>query len=401
MSNYTIELGKLIKMGYNIFDDSWSTFVPEHKPELCDKIIRHYYFYEIGQETPDRFKHYLNEQLALIMPYYNQLYESELVKLTPLYNTFLEEEGNTDRHTKNNLSKVNRIDSMSIRQMAQSLQKLYDDEVNGTRNRGDIYNSDWSEDKTGKENITENENRDTTLSIKQDTTDSKTVTDDKTVTENNTINEVMKDVQEGTKDTTANSNTTTSSTRRYSDTPQGEITASGGLSIDAQYLTNYTQDNGTQQVTSTGKETVNNTDDKTTDTTETKNQTTKDNEKTDATGDLNRTEKTDENIDKTKDRTYSEDTTGTKKDTTNEDETTKDTTSSTEKQFENGSTQDNGSSTSAGDENKVENEDIKHKVVKQGFTVSQSELLREWRKTFINIDEKIIRELGVNFMGVF
>lgn len=73
VSRYTMELGKLVGSGYEIFDDSWTTFVEMHKKELCDKIIRHYFFCEIGQETPDRFKHYLNEHLARIMPYYNQL----------------------------------------------------------------------------------------------------------------------------------------------------------------------------------------------------------------------------------------------------------------------------------------------------------------------------------------
>lgn len=90
VSRYTMELGKLVGSGYEIFDDSWTTFVEMHKTELCDKIIRHYFFYEIGQETPDRFKHYLNEHLARIMPYYNQLYKSELLEIIPLYNHFLE-----------------------------------------------------------------------------------------------------------------------------------------------------------------------------------------------------------------------------------------------------------------------------------------------------------------------
>ena len=47
MSRYTMELGKLVGSGYEIFDDSWTTFVEMHKKELCDKIIRHYFFYEI------------------------------------------------------------------------------------------------------------------------------------------------------------------------------------------------------------------------------------------------------------------------------------------------------------------------------------------------------------------
>ena len=49
------ELGQLVSTGYQVFDDTWSTYIPEHKSELCAKIVRHYFFYEIGQDTPDKF----------------------------------------------------------------------------------------------------------------------------------------------------------------------------------------------------------------------------------------------------------------------------------------------------------------------------------------------------------
>lgn len=57
-----------------IFDDSWTTYDPEHKDELCKKILRHYWMREIGEETPSLWKMQLNEYLAEIMPKYNIMY---------------------------------------------------------------------------------------------------------------------------------------------------------------------------------------------------------------------------------------------------------------------------------------------------------------------------------------
>lgn len=400
MSKYTIELGKLVKSGFQPFDDTWETFVPEHKAELCDKILRHYWFYEIGQETPDRFKHYLNEQLALMMPYYNQLYKSELESIIPLYNLFIEESVDTDRNLVNNLTKVDRRDTISIRQMAQSLQRLSDSEANEDRNLGTTHNKDWSENKTGSENITEKETRDTDTTTDQDTTEKTVSSSTKDVVGKDVLEETVNDAQDGTKDTTAKSDTTTGSTRLYSDTPQANITAEG-MSINEQYLTNYTRESGNQHVTSSGKETVHNTDDKTTNSTKDSTETTTESSTTDVTGTLDKTENTDETIDRTKNRTWKEDTIGNETAKGTEDETTKDTETATVKQFENGSTQNNDSSTTAGDEHSHEKEDVKHKKNQKGFTVSQSELLQAWRKTFLNIDAEIIRKLGNNFMGVF
>lgn len=56
---------------YPIFDEA-------HRKVLNDKIIRHYYTREIGAETTGRFKMFVKEAMHLIMPYYNQLYLSEL-----------------------------------------------------------------------------------------------------------------------------------------------------------------------------------------------------------------------------------------------------------------------------------------------------------------------------------
>ena len=58
----------------------------EHRALLFKKILLHYYSREIGYETVGLWKLKLNTKLMEIMPYYNQLYESELVKYDPLKN---------------------------------------------------------------------------------------------------------------------------------------------------------------------------------------------------------------------------------------------------------------------------------------------------------------------------
>lgn len=400
MAKYTMELRQLVKSGYNIFDDTWNTFIPEHKAELCDKIIRHYWFNEIGQETPDRFKHYLNEQLALIMPYYNQLYKSELEEIIPLFNLFIDENENTDRVRANNLTKVNKSDTINIRQMAQSLQRLSDSEANQNRDLDTTGTKNWEEHKVGNEKETENQTRDTDTTTDQDTTEKTVFSSTKDTVGKEVFNETMSDTQDGTKDTTGHSDTTTGSTRLYSDTPQANITAQG-MSINEQYLTNYTRESGTQTVDSTGKETVHNQENKTTDHTKDNTETETTSSTTDVTGTLDKTENTDETIDKTRNKDWTEDTNGNEDTKGTEDETIKDTETETVKQYENGSTQDNGSTTSAGDEKSDEKEGVKHSKAQKGFTVSQAELLIAWRKTFLNIDAEIIKLLGGNFIGVF
>ena len=58
-----------------IFTDTWATYNPEHKTELCDKILKHYYFREIGVETVPLWIFMLNRKLTEIMPKYNKMYE--------------------------------------------------------------------------------------------------------------------------------------------------------------------------------------------------------------------------------------------------------------------------------------------------------------------------------------
>lgn len=79
-------LGDLVDHGYPVFDDTWTTYVKEYKPVLIEKIIREYRFNEICCPTPDRFRHYINTHLAKIMPYYNQMYASELIRFDPMLN---------------------------------------------------------------------------------------------------------------------------------------------------------------------------------------------------------------------------------------------------------------------------------------------------------------------------
>lgn len=177
-----------------IFTSKAPFFDESYRSVLCQKILKHYYLREICCETVGIWKLWMNERLETIMPYYNKLYESELIKFEPLNDV--------------------------------NLTRKHDRTVDGTEER----NGETSDTANGTREITNNGTKNTT---------------------NNGTREVT-----GTNDTkeTATSDTTTSAesneTKRdlYSDTPQGAIT---GLENE-NYLTNARKI--TDNVTSSGSE---------------------------------------------------------------------------------------------------------------------------------------------------
>jgi len=85
MSKYTILLGDLVGRDYyenntnitkyNLNMDKYPIFDENYRNTLNKKIYDHYRFREIGQETPDLFRHYLNTTMNEIMSYYNEIYK--------------------------------------------------------------------------------------------------------------------------------------------------------------------------------------------------------------------------------------------------------------------------------------------------------------------------------------
>lgn len=66
------------------YDGSTATFnfaSATYRDYLNQKIIDHYFGYEIGFETPQMFKHYFNTKLREIMPYYNNKYYNIMIAI--------------------------------------------------------------------------------------------------------------------------------------------------------------------------------------------------------------------------------------------------------------------------------------------------------------------------------
>lgn len=86
MADFTIELrdvcarysdAELGLEAYPIFDEAYR--------QHLNKLIKdHYWFRETAYETVAMFAHQLGHRLELVMPYYNQLYESTRIKFDPL-----------------------------------------------------------------------------------------------------------------------------------------------------------------------------------------------------------------------------------------------------------------------------------------------------------------------------
>lgn len=76
MSKYTVTLRQIIQSGFDIGLKDYPIYNEEHRETLNNMIINHYLMSEIGQETPELFKIYLNNTMNEIMPRYNLMYKA-------------------------------------------------------------------------------------------------------------------------------------------------------------------------------------------------------------------------------------------------------------------------------------------------------------------------------------
>lgn len=116
MSKYTtevrylceVEYGTNQSLGFNSINDVITAAAPKvfnfdfpmfdeaYRLPLEIKILRHYYTREICEESVGLWKLRLQDRLNMIMPYYNQLYSSELIQFNPMYDVDLTKESTKD-----------------------------------------------------------------------------------------------------------------------------------------------------------------------------------------------------------------------------------------------------------------------------------------------------------------
>ena len=81
MAKYSMEISEMIENPLTpLFHFDYDFYCDDQlvKKKFEQKFIDHYFFYEIGCETHARWSQMLKARLNLIMPYYKQLYETEL-----------------------------------------------------------------------------------------------------------------------------------------------------------------------------------------------------------------------------------------------------------------------------------------------------------------------------------
>ena len=85
MANFTMEIREMMSQplinGVFTFDYEFYSDNIQYKETFEKLFISHFYFREIGFETPERFKVKLQSKLNLIMPYYRQLAMTEWEKV--------------------------------------------------------------------------------------------------------------------------------------------------------------------------------------------------------------------------------------------------------------------------------------------------------------------------------
>ena len=104
MAKYTITIKSLLDNNFDFGLQNYPIFNESYRNILNNNILNHYYENEIGFETANLFKFYLNQKLNEIMPYYNILYtaQEDIIKDKLFDNVDLKETSNRINKTNTN-----------------------------------------------------------------------------------------------------------------------------------------------------------------------------------------------------------------------------------------------------------------------------------------------------------
>lgn len=83
MAIYTMTVRELSEQGFDFGLQNYPIWDESAREALNNAIIQHYYFREIGLETPQLFRFFLNRAMNEIMPYYCELWKTTQYNIDP------------------------------------------------------------------------------------------------------------------------------------------------------------------------------------------------------------------------------------------------------------------------------------------------------------------------------
>ncbi|MBO7731579.1 MAG: hypothetical protein J6S67_03480 [Methanobrevibacter sp.] len=257
----------IVKAAPKIFNFDFPIFDESYRLPLETKILRHFYTREIGEETVGLWKLRMQDTLCNVMPYYNKLYESELITFNPLYDVDL-----TTKHKGSN----DTVDDRSR-----------DENVNGTRGTDRIesysdsrkynvsdsgsssVNRESNEDSINSNEIKENKNSNVKNSGNSSQINENVELETRDLKDSENRNAMQNESKHQTGTDTTNGSVSHDEWNLYSDTPQGGLTGierandTVGDVAENAYLTNARHIYGNQNTTNNITGTVSNSDNST------------------------------------------------------------------------------------------------------------------------------------------
>lgn len=222
-----------------VFDFEFPIFDESYRNVLCTKILRHYYTREICEETVGLWKLRLETKLNEIMPYYNQLYKSELLVFNPLYDT--------EMTTENSGSK----EETTEKEEKDTANKTGSNEYNKTNTDNATTHNETTAETTATDNGSEGSTSkdlysDTPQGSLQNVDNEEYLTNARKLTNNKTNNNTSTGSSSGSSDTTYQDNIEENSTTTYTEGNTVDRTGNTKINSTDQYITRITGKSGGQ-----------------------------------------------------------------------------------------------------------------------------------------------------------
>ena len=206
-----------------IFDFPFPIFDENYRKTLECKILKHYYTREIGAESVGLWKLFLNRRMNEIMPYYNQLYKSELIQFNPLYDVDVKRESNNTTNGEKSESETSNITDETTLHSTTSGQRN-ESGSSSSENKNTVNGTKWDEYSDTPQGTVGNLDNRTYLTNARKNTDNTSNTSTGKATD--TSNETNSQTSDGTNNSTRTVKNSTSgsnnNTQKYIETVQGK-----------------------------------------------------------------------------------------------------------------------------------------------------------------------------------